>query len=223
MRNVFLLFFSISSVFGNNCFTQNDVLNSNKLFSYKNNVYDITGYSHPSGKSDLLKTVSNDLSVFFIQSKYKFHVGRSNVNNDLKKMLVGSLKDTCADFTTLTTTTNLPTEISTVKTKKTSTVNSTTVMTITTNPTTVMTTTTKSKKNKKNKKTSTTPYTTQILCNGTTIPITYEPQTNITTPFVTTKSQPTKKTPNNTSKGIFLNYNPILLISNFIIIILLLN
>jgi hypothetical protein len=91
---IFTLLSLISSVFGT-CFTENDVINSDKLFMYQGNVYDITGYKHPSGKSDLLKTVGQDLEVFFKNPKYKFHVGKSSVINDLKNMYVGKLSSNC--------------------------------------------------------------------------------------------------------------------------------
>jgi hypothetical protein len=122
MKNIFLLCVTLFySVFANNCYTENDVLNSDKLFSYKDSVYDITGYNHPGGKSDLLKTVSLDASVFFNQSQYKFHIGSSRVKNDLKKMFVGQLYNDCTNFTSVETTTmpDMTTESSiTVKSTK---------------------------------------------------------------------------------------------------------
>lgn len=136
MKNIFLLFSTlIYSAFANNCYTPSDILNSDRLFSYKNNVYDVTGYKHPGGKSDLLKTVSVDLSIFFEQSKYKFHVGRSDVKNDLEKMYVGQLQDNCTDFTETSTTTESITELTTQSTTKRPKTKTTTEADITTIPT----------------------------------------------------------------------------------------
>lgn len=98
----------ISSVFGLQCYTKNYVMNSKSLFWYKNNVYDITGYEHPSGKSDLLKTVGTDLDIFFQMSKYDFHIDKKRVKKDLESMLVGELKDSCSQTTNNPDTTNDP-------------------------------------------------------------------------------------------------------------------
>ena len=161
MKNIFLLWSSlIYSIFATNCYTSNDILNSNKLFSYKNNVYDITGYNHPGGKSDLLKTISIDASVFFNQSKYKFHEVSSKVKNDLKQLFVGQLRDNCTDFTSIKTTT-----ITTTRT------------------TTIPTTITESSRTKKTTKHKKPKISTEIL---TTIP-TIIPITNI--PNTTTEKQ----------------------------------
>lgn len=95
----------ISSVFGLQCYTKNDIINSKSLFWYKDNVYDITGYKHPSGKSDLLKTVGTDLDIFFQMSKYNFHVDKKRVKKDLENMLVGELKESCLLTTNFSPTT----------------------------------------------------------------------------------------------------------------------
>jgi hypothetical protein len=140
MKNIFVLFSTlIYSAFANNCYTLSDILNSDRLFSYKNNVYDVTGYKHPGGKSDLLKTVSVDLSIFFDQPKYKFHVGRSDVKNDLEKMYVGQLQDNCTNFTETSTTTESITELTTQSTTKRPKTKTTTEADITTIPTTIIT------------------------------------------------------------------------------------
>lgn len=153
MKNIFLLLHTlVYSTFGSICYTQNDISNSDKLFSYKNNVYDVTGYKHPGGKSDLLKTVSIDASVFFEQPRYKFHATSSNVKNDLKKLYVGQLQNNCTDFITP---------------------NSTTAAPIINTTTTFQTT-----KKTKTKKTKTTTETTPDI---TTIPITTTTSYNYTT------------------------------------------
>lgn len=92
------------SVFSQQCFTQNDIITSNKLFSYNGNVYDITGYNHPGGKSDLMKTVGDSLENFVNQPKYKFHINSGRFNNDMKKLIVGVLKDNCIASDTSTQT-----------------------------------------------------------------------------------------------------------------------
>jgi hypothetical protein len=73
---------------------------SDRLFSYLGNVYDITGYKHPAGQSDLKKLVGKDASEFFNLKKYKFHITNKRVKSDLQKMIVGPL---CPEFTTATT------------------------------------------------------------------------------------------------------------------------
>jgi hypothetical protein len=189
---IFLLFTAISSVFGSNCYTQNDVLNSDNLFSYENNVYDITGYKHPSGKTDLLKTVSVDASIFFEQSKYKFHKKSSRVSKDLKKMLVGVLKNNCTEISTTITP---PTQITNIT-------DVSTTFTTPTQTTNITETTKKSKKTtfpktKKHKTTTTPPstspnitYIPTITCfNTTTFPI-INTTTSITTTSIITTEPP---------------------------------
>jgi len=91
------------------CFVNNDIVNSNNLFTYNGNVYDITNYNHPGGKGTLKKTVGNALEDFVNIPKYDFHLTSGKFTNDLKKMLVGVLKDTCV---TIPPPTILPTTIS---------------------------------------------------------------------------------------------------------------
>ena len=93
------------------CFTTFDVTNSSKLFSYKGKVYDISGYSHPGGKSDLLKTVGEQLETYVNTNKYDFHLSSSKFKSDLKNMYVGDLADNCTttETTETTETTILPT------------------------------------------------------------------------------------------------------------------
>lgn len=203
MKNIFVLFSTLLySAFANNCYTPSDILNSDRLFSYKNNVYDVTGYKHPGGKSDLLKTVSIDASVFFNQSQYKFHIGSSNVKNDLEKMYVGKLQDNCTDFTTVKTTiipettiTKSPTTTKTTKHKKTTTIiPETTITEFSTTP-----------KTKKHKKT-----TAEILTTvPTIIPVTNSTTNipNTTVEFITTNTPCTtneKQNINNSFSNHFL-------------------
>ena len=77
------------------CYTQQDVSVSKTLFTYQGNVYDITGYKHPSGQNDLLKTVGVTLEEWMDKPKYKFHYSKSSFYRDLDKMLVGPLSTSC--------------------------------------------------------------------------------------------------------------------------------
>jgi hypothetical protein len=95
-----LIFLSILSTgLSLDCYTKSDVQNSDHLFWYKNYVYDIDSYNHPGGKSDLLKTIGQDLEIYFNMYKYDFHEGKKSVIKDLEDMLVGELKDQCSSPT----------------------------------------------------------------------------------------------------------------------------
>ena len=87
-----LLFICVNS---QKCFVKNDVVNSNKLFTYQGNVYDITGYNHPGGQVDLEKTLGNALEDFVNLPEYDFHLNDNKFKKDLNNMLVGILNDTC--------------------------------------------------------------------------------------------------------------------------------
>ena len=113
------------------CFISSDITNSSKLFSYKGKVYDITGYSHPGGKSDLLKTVGEQLETYVNTNNYDFHLSSSKFKSDLTNMYVGDLVDNCTTTTetpiittTITSTTDKTTS-TTDKTKTTSTTDKT--------------------------------------------------------------------------------------------------
>jgi hypothetical protein len=127
------------------CFISSDITNSSKLFSYKGKVYDITGYSHPGGKSDLLKTVGEQLETYVNTNNYDFHLSSSKFKSDLKNMYVGDLVDNCTTTETPTTTTTDKTtstaDTTTTDTTKTTT-DTTTTDTTTTDTTTTDTTTT---------------------------------------------------------------------------------
>jgi len=84
------------------CFTNSDVINSGKLFTYKDKVYDITGYNHPGGRSTLLKCVGQDLSDFFnsdSNTSLNFHLRSRPFDRDLKDMYVGDLPELCTATT----------------------------------------------------------------------------------------------------------------------------
>ncbi len=106
------IFYLISFILVNNscslsCYTQQDISDSNKLFTYQGDVYDITGYKHPGGKSDLLKTVGVTLEEWMDKPKYKFHYSKSSFYRDLDKMLVGTLSTTCEGQVTTSVTTSV--------------------------------------------------------------------------------------------------------------------
>ena len=75
---LFILQVFLSINFTNSqCLSKNDIFNSDKLFLYENKVYDITGYSHPGGKSTLLLTVGQDLAPFLQSKAYDFHLKKN--------------------------------------------------------------------------------------------------------------------------------------------------
>jgi hypothetical protein len=98
-----LLFYNIHA---DTCYTKNDVVNSKTLFTYQGNVYDITGYKHPAGKSTLLKPVGGALEEWLDLPKYDFHYSKNSFKNDMKDLLVGPLKTSCSREST---TINVPT------------------------------------------------------------------------------------------------------------------
>ena len=82
----FIILNLFTNSFGNQCFTSSDVSNSDKLFSYKGKIYDITGYSHPGGNSDLKKTIGDDLELYVNDNDYDFHLTSNDFTKDLKDM-----------------------------------------------------------------------------------------------------------------------------------------
>ena len=83
------------NVFSQKCFIQTDITNSNNLFSYNGNVYDITNYNHPGGKTIQMKTVGDSLEKYVNQQSYSFHLTSNKFKNDLQNIYVGVLKDNC--------------------------------------------------------------------------------------------------------------------------------
>ena len=77
------------------CFERTDIINSQTLFTYQGNVYDITNYNHPGGKNNLLLVVGKSLETFVQQPKYDFHLTYTKFTNDLSRLFVGVLKDNC--------------------------------------------------------------------------------------------------------------------------------
>lgn len=106
---LFILQVFLSINFTNSqCLSKNDIFNSDKLFLYENKVYDITGYSHPGGKSTLLLTVGQDLAPFLQSKAYDFHLKKNSFFSDLSKMFVANI----CDSTTSTTSSSSPSESS---------------------------------------------------------------------------------------------------------------
>ena len=95
-----LLFILVNS---QNCFVNNDVVNSNNLFTYQGNVYDITNYNHPGGKETLQQTGGNALENYVNMPKYDFHLTSNKFTSDLNNLFVGVLKDTCVNRTSTNT------------------------------------------------------------------------------------------------------------------------
>ena len=93
---LFILSGYFLSAFSQQCFTDNDVLTSNKLFSYNGNVYDITGYNHPGGQATLIRTVGGSLETYVNQPKYIFHLSSNRFDIDLSGLFVGVLNNDCA-------------------------------------------------------------------------------------------------------------------------------
>lgn len=76
------------------CYYQPDITNSNILFTYKGNVYDITGYKHPGGQGPMNQLVGNDLELFVNANSKSFHLTPGNkFFTDLNTLFVGVLCD----------------------------------------------------------------------------------------------------------------------------------
>ena len=141
IKKLIICFISIIGIVtSQKCFINSDITNSQKLFTYAENVYDITGYSHPGGSTTLKKTVGDKLEDYVTLPKYDFHLTSNKFKSDLKKMYVGVLKDTCTQTTTQET--NPTTEETNPKTQDTTQEINPTTQTTTqeTNPTTEDTT-----------------------------------------------------------------------------------
>ena len=94
LKSIFLQLFFLC-VNSQKCFVNNDIVNSNNLFTYMGNVYDITNYNHPGGQTTLQRTVGTSLETFVNMPKYNFHLTSNKFKSDLDKMIVGVLKPTC--------------------------------------------------------------------------------------------------------------------------------
>ena len=104
-KKILLLSTYILGSFSLNCYTNNIIANSNSLFSYKGNVYDLTNYIHPKGVN-ISKLIGNDLEIYINSNSLSFHLQNSIFFSDLQKILVGELKISCNTIpTTLNTTT----------------------------------------------------------------------------------------------------------------------
>ena len=94
LKSLFLQLFFLC-VNSQKCFINNDIVNSNNLFTYIGNVYDITNYNHPGGEKTLQRTVGTSLETFVNMQKYDFHLTSNKFKSDLNQMIVGVLKPTC--------------------------------------------------------------------------------------------------------------------------------
>ena len=104
-KKILLLSTYILGSFSLNCYTNNIIANSNSLFSYKGNVYDLTNYIHPKCVN-ISKLIGNDLEIYINSNSLSFHLQNSIFFSDLQKILVGELKICCNTIpTTLNTTT----------------------------------------------------------------------------------------------------------------------
>ena len=164
----FIILFLTTNTYAK-CFTETDITNSSKLFSYKGKVYDITGYSHPGGSSTLKKTIGKPLEDYVNENDYSFHLTSNSFKKDLVDMYIGDNCTTTEPTTTIETeTTSTSPTVSPTITEPT-----TTVSTTITEPTTTVSTT-------QNFNTTTAPTTTTtmtLLPNETynCIPFDYNP------------------------------------------------
>ena len=138
-KKIIFLSMCLLSVFADTCFTQDDINGSNKLFIYKGDIYDTSGYNHPGGNNDIKKLVGNDLSDFVNSNTESFHLSSSKFYKQLDNMYVGKLEKTClntTESTTSPTSTNSSTDSTTTtdspKTRKTTTTDLTTSTELTT-------------------------------------------------------------------------------------------
>jgi len=98
------------------CFVNDDIVNSDKLFTYKDNVYDITNYNHPGGQTTLKRTVGDRLEDYVNLPAYDFHLSSNSFKKDLVDMLVGILRDTCNETSTPTTSISTSTPTTSIST-----------------------------------------------------------------------------------------------------------
>jgi len=84
-----------TSLTAQKCFVNTDITNSQTLFTYQGNVYDITNYNHPGGINTIKQTVGTALEPFVNQPRYSFHLTSGRFTRDLQNILVGVLKDIC--------------------------------------------------------------------------------------------------------------------------------
>lgn len=84
------------------CYYQPDITNSNILFTYKGNVYDVTGYDHPGGQGPMNQLVGNDLELFVNANSKSFHLTPGNkFFTDLDTLFVGTICNTPIPITTI--------------------------------------------------------------------------------------------------------------------------
>jgi hypothetical protein len=77
-----------------------DVMNSQSLFTYQGNVYDMDNYVHPGGRNSISQVIGTALEPFLQQPRYSFHLTSNRFRNDLPGLLVGILRDNCQPLVT---------------------------------------------------------------------------------------------------------------------------
>lgn len=90
-----VLNFFVISVSSQRCFVLTDIMNSQSLFTYQGNVYDIANYVHPGGRNSISQVIGTELEPFLQQPRYSFHLTSNRFRNDLQGILVGVLRDIC--------------------------------------------------------------------------------------------------------------------------------
>ena len=90
-----LLNFFVLGTYSQKCFLITDVANSQSLFTYQGNVYDIANYAHPGGQNSISQVIGTSLEPFLQQPRYSFHLTSNRFTNDLQRIFVGVLRDNC--------------------------------------------------------------------------------------------------------------------------------
>jgi len=94
MKKIILSLFFITYTYAQRCFINTDIINSQTLFSYQGNVYDITNFNHPGGNI-IRQTIGNPLENYVNPQKYAFHLNSNRFRNELANIYAGVLKDNC--------------------------------------------------------------------------------------------------------------------------------
>ena len=116
LKTLIFLSMYLVATFADTCFTKEQIVGSNKLFTYKGKVYDTTGYKHPGGQNDIKKLVGNDLSDFVNSKLESFHLDSSRFYKQLDDMYIGELQNLCPSTTDTPTTGTPTTELATTYT-----------------------------------------------------------------------------------------------------------
>ncbi len=116
------------------CFTDNDIINSKQLFTFRYRVFNISKYKNYGSRHDfLLQAVGQDLSEYMIKNKIYYNLYEKGIKKDFKDMFVGLIEDDCdgssstTKITQSTTQTTQQTTTQSTQTNQDSTTNSTTI------------------------------------------------------------------------------------------------